>query len=63
MPLSFKERKKILKSVNTLDLTPIKLYSDEENNDEIVTIIVPKFKNKFVVKFSCRLDKTINGFL
>jgi vacuolar-type H+-ATPase subunit I/STV1 len=51
MPLSFKERKKILKSVNTLDLTPIKLYSEEENKDELVTVIVPKFKNKIAVKF------------
>ena len=67
MPLSFKERKKILKSVNTLDLTPIKLYSEEENTDELVTIIIPKFKNKIVVKlvspklksdhFKIKLDK------
>lgn len=51
MPLSFKERKKILKSVNTLDLTPIKLYAEEIGNDELVTVIIPKFKNKFAVKF------------
>ncbi len=67
MPLSFKERKKILKSVNTLDLTPIKLYSDEVDKDELVTVIVPKFKNKIVVKlvspklksdhFKIKLDK------
>jgi Coenzyme PQQ synthesis protein D (PqqD) len=67
MSLSFKERKKILKSINTLDLTPIKLYSDIENNDELVTVIVPKFKNKIVVKlvspklksdhFKIKLDK------
>ena len=67
MSLSFKERKKILKSVNTLDLTPIKLYSDIENNDELVTVIVPKFKNKIVLKlvspklksdhFKIKLDK------
>jgi len=67
MTLSFKERKKILKSVNTLDLTPLKLYSEEENQDELVTVIVPKFKNKVVVKlispklksdhFKIKLDK------
>ncbi len=67
MSLSFKERKKVLKSINTLDLTPIKLYSDIENNDELVTVIVPKFKNKIVVKlvspklksdhFKIKLDK------
>ena len=67
MSLSFKERKKILKSVNTLDLTPIKLYSEEVDNDELVTVIIPKFKNKIVVKlvspklksdhFKIKLDK------
>jgi hypothetical protein len=67
MALTFKERKKILKSVNTLDLTPIKLYSEEEDKDELVTVIVPKFKNKIAVKlvsprlnsdhFKIKLDK------
>lgn len=50
MALSFKERKKILKSANTLDLTPIKLYSDEKGKDDLVIVIVPKFKNKIAVK-------------
>ncbi|RPI64620.1 MAG: PqqD family protein [Ignavibacteriales bacterium] len=67
MALSFNERKKILKSVNTLDLTPIKLYSEEVDKDELVTVIIPKFKNKIVVKlispklksdhFKVKLDK------
>lgn len=67
MALSFKERKKILKSINTLDLTPIKLYSEQQNEEELVTVIVPKFKNKIVVKlvspklksdhFKIKLDK------
>ncbi len=50
MALSFKERKKILKSANTLDLTPIKLYSDKKGKDDLVTVIIPKFKNKIAVK-------------
>ena len=67
MALSFTERKKILKSINTLDLTPIKLYSEEVDKDELVTVIIPKFKNKIVVKlispklksdhFKVKLDK------
>jgi hypothetical protein len=51
MALSFKERKKILKSTNTLDLTPIKVYNDELGEDDLITVIVPKFKNKFAVKY------------
>jgi hypothetical protein len=51
MPLTFKERKKILQNINTLDLTPIKLFADEIDNEKLVTIIVPKFKNELVKKF------------
>jgi hypothetical protein len=51
MPLSFKERKKILKNTNTLDLTPVKLHNDEVNDDGIVTVFVPKFKNELAKKY------------
>lgn len=52
MPLSFNERKKILKSANTLELTPFRLYPEEKNNaDDLVTVIIPKFKNKYVVRY------------
>lgn len=51
MPLSFKERKKILQNVNTLDLTPVKLQTDEVNNENMVTIVYPKFKNELAKKF------------
>ena len=67
MPLTFNDRKKILKSANTLELTPFKIYADEKNEDELVTVIIPKFKNKIVVKlvsprlksdhFKIKLDK------
>jgi len=51
MPLTFKERKKILQTTNTLDLTPVKLYSEKINNENLVTIIIPKFKTEFAKKF------------
>lgn len=51
MPLTFKERKKILQNINTLDLTPVKLFADEMDNEKLVTIIVPKFKNELARKF------------
>jgi hypothetical protein len=67
MSLSFNERKKILKSANTLELTPFKIYSDKKSEDELVTVIIPKFKNKIAVKlisprlksdhFKIKLDK------
>jgi hypothetical protein len=51
MAKSFKERKKILKSANALDLTPIKIYSEERNDNDMITVKVPKFRNKFAVKY------------
>jgi len=51
MPLSFRERKKILQNTNTLDLTPIKLFAEEVDKENLVTVIVPKFKNTFAKKY------------
>ena len=51
MPLSFKERKKILKNTNTLDLTPIRIHKDEVSDDGMVTVFVPKFKNELAKKY------------
>lgn len=51
MQLTLKERKKILKNSNTLDLTPFKLFSEEVDKELLVTIIVPKFKNELAKKF------------
>jgi hypothetical protein len=58
MPLSFKERKKILKNTNTLDLTPIKLHNDEVSKDGMVTVFVPKFKNELAKKYIVPMMKS-----
>lgn len=50
MPLPFRERKKILKNINTLDLTPIKLHTEEIDEKDLVTVIVPKFRNEIAKK-------------
>lgn len=49
MQLSFSERRKILKNANYLDLHPLKLHNEEINNN-LVTVLIPKFKNKFIVE-------------
>ncbi len=51
MPLTIKEQQKILKSVNALDLTPIKNYSDEQDESGLITILIPKFKNTLLKKY------------
>jgi len=50
MPLSFKERKQILKKTSTLELTPFKLQADEVDSENLVTIIYPKFRNTIAKK-------------
>ena len=51
MSLSFIERKKILKNANYLDLRPIRNYSEEISDDNLVTILIPRFKNQFAAKY------------
>ncbi|MDQ7815951.1 MAG: PqqD family protein [Melioribacteraceae bacterium] len=51
MPLSFSQRRKILKKANYLDLHPLRLHGEEISDENIVTIIIPKFKNKFIVQY------------
>lgn len=51
MPLSQKEQIKILQNTNSLELTPIKLYPEEIDEHRLVTILTPKFKNQFAIKF------------
>lgn len=50
MPLSFSKRRKILKKANYLDLHPLKLHN-EEINDNLVTVLIPKFQNKYIVEY------------
>lgn len=45
MPVNFFQRRKILKNINYLELTPYKLHSDEQDEKGIITILVPKFSN------------------
>ena len=51
MSLSFIERKKILKNANYLDLRPIRNYSEEISDDNLVTILIPRFKSQFAAKY------------
>lgn len=46
MIISFFKRRKFLKSANTLDLHPIKIYSEEIDSDGFVKVLVPKIKNE-----------------
>jgi len=49
--MNFFQRRKILKGVNYLSLTPIRLKEHEDIDDGKVAIIFPKFKRKSMRKF------------
>ena len=51
MQLSFSERRKIFKSANYLDLTPLRLHKEEVSEENLVTVLIPKFQNRFAVRF------------
>lgn len=50
MPLSFKERRNILKNANYLDLTPYRICSEELDENGLVTVLPQKFTNKILAK-------------
>lgn len=58
MPLNFLERRKILRGKNTLELTPIRNFIFETDKQFQVTIIIPKFQNKFIIKYFVPLLKS-----
>ncbi len=51
MQVNFSERRKILKGANYLELTPLRLKKEEISEENLVTILIPKFQNKFAVRF------------
>lgn len=51
MPLGFSERRRILKGANYLDLTPHRLHKEEISEENLVTVLIPKFQNRFAVRF------------
>ncbi len=67
MPFGLNKKKSELKELNLLELTPYRFYGEETDNEGNVIVLIPKFKNKFLVKhllprmksknFKLKLDK------
>lgn len=49
--MKFFARRKILKQANYLELTPMRLVAEEIEPDNLVTVLMPKFKTKFMQKY------------
>ena len=48
--MNFFQRRKILKNTSAFDLTPIHFVQHELGENNIVTVLIPKFTNKITVK-------------
>jgi hypothetical protein len=51
MNLNFLTHRKILKELNYLELTPFRILNHEVEQNGLVTVLLPKFKNKFLASF------------
>jgi len=56
---SFLKRRKFLKSANTLELHPIKCYSELIDDEGIVSVLIPKIKNETLRNFASRYVKNM----
>lgn len=59
--MNFFKRRKKLKNANYLELTPIRLLNYEVNENNHVTIFIPKFNSKFGKRFI--MPKLKNQFI
>lgn len=48
--MNFLQRRRILKNTNTFDLTPAYLVKHEIGENNLVTVLMPKFQNKITIK-------------
>lgn len=48
--MNFWKRRKILKNTSTFDLTPTHLVKHEIGENNLVTVLMPKFQNKIAIK-------------
>lgn len=49
--MNFFERRAVLKNINYLEVRPIRNYGEAVDENNFVTVLIPKFKNRFAVKF------------
>ena len=60
MPLSFFERRKILKNINYLNIIPYRIHKEEVDENGLVTVLIPKFKKKIAIEILNRIGKPQN---
>ncbi len=56
--MNFFQRRKILKQTNSLDLIPVRLHEHETEENGLITLLVPRFKNKFLSRYLVPKNKS-----
>jgi len=51
MAIKLFKRKSALSEVNLLELTPARVYGEEKDTEGNVIVLIPKFRNKYLVKY------------
>jgi hypothetical protein len=51
MPSKIFKKQKIHKDINYLELTPFRIFEHQLEENGLVTVLMPKFKNKFLASF------------
>lgn len=49
--MNFFQRREVLKNLNYLEVRPIRNYGESVDENDMVTVLIPKFKNRFAVRF------------
>lgn len=49
--MNFFQRRAVLKNQNYLEVRPIRNYGESVDENNIVTVLIPKFNNRFAVRF------------
>jgi len=49
--MNFFQRRAVLKNLNYLEVRPIRNYGESVDEHEMVTVLIPKFNNRFAVRF------------
>ncbi len=49
--MNFFQRRKVLKGINYLELVPLRRYEHKSREEDLVTVLTPRFDNPFLRKY------------
>lgn len=58
MNVNYFQRKKVFKNSNFLLMTPFRIHDEKTDNEGVVSVLIPKFKNKIMLRILEKNGKT-----